>query len=132
VLYQALGEQFGKTVDSMFCDSFEIACPPDTVLWSNGLLERFAAYKGYDLRPYLPAIWWDIGELTPKIRYDVNEFLSWLGLDAFFKTLGDWCDDHNTQARIQPHYRFVEEIIQGAGMTSRPETEVTTARFEIV
>jgi hypothetical protein len=132
VLYQAFGGQFGKTVDSMFSDSFEISCLPDTLLWSNDTLQRFAAYKGYDLTRYLPAIWWDIGELTPKIRYDMGDFLSWLGLDTFFKTFVGWCKDHNTQARIQPHYRFTEEIIEGAGSTPRPELEVSTKRFAVV
>jgi len=132
VLYRAFGEQFGKTVDSMFCDSFEISSLPDTLLWSNDTLQRFAAYKGYDLTRYLPAIWWDIGELTPKIRYDMGDFLSWLGLDTFFKTFVGWCKDHNTQARIQPHYRFTEEIIAGAGSTPRPELEVSTKRFAVV
>jgi len=59
-------------------------------------------YKGYDLRRYLPAIWWDIGELTPKVRYDVNDFLGWMGLEATFRPFIDWCSEHNVQARIQP------------------------------
>ena len=93
---------------------------------------RFKAYKGYDLTPYLPAIWWDVGELTPKLHYDLMEFMSWLGLDTVFKTFTEWCAQHNTQSRIQPHSRFIEEIIQGAGMTPRPETEMTTSRFAVV
>jgi len=130
--YQAFGNEFGETVDSFFCDSFEIHPLPETLLWSNDTLERFKIYKGYDLTRYLPAIWWEIGDLTPKIRYDVNEFLSWLGLDTVFKTFAGWCEGHGVQARIQPHYRFTEEIIQGAGMAQRPETEVTTVRFAVL
>jgi hypothetical protein len=130
--YRAFGQQFGDTVDSFFCDSFEIHPPPDTLLWSNDTLARFKAYKGYDLTPYLPAIWWEIGELTPKIHYDLMEFMSWLGLDTVFKTFTEWCAQHNAQSRIQPHSRFIEEIIQGAGMTPRPETEMTTSRFAVV
>ncbi len=130
--YDAFGPQFGKTVDSFFCDSFEIMVLPQTIHWSYAALEQFKACKGYDLAPYLPAIWWDIGELTPKIRYDVNDFLGWLGLDAMFITFIEWCAEHNAAARIQPYYRFTEELIQGAGVTPRPEMEVTTARFEVV
>lgn len=129
--YQAFGEQFGKTLDTFFCDSFEIMVYPDTIHWSNSALEQFQACKGYDLTPYLPAVWWDIGDLTPKIRYDVNDFLGWLGLDATFKSFINWCGEHNAEARIQPHYRFTEEIIQGAGMTPRPEMEVTTDSFAV-
>jgi hypothetical protein len=129
---RAFGKHFGMTVDSFFCDSFEISPLPNTLLWSNELLESFRIYKGYELTRYLPAIWWDIGELTPKIRYDINEFLHWLGLETTFRTFVDWCASHHVQARIQPHYRFTEELIQGAGATARPETEVTTTRFEVV
>ena len=80
----------------------------------------------------LPVLWHDVGPLTPRIRYDVGEYLSYLGLETFFKPFNEWCDKHHVQARIQPHYRFSEELVQGAGSTARPETEVTTARFEPV
>jgi len=131
-LYQAFGEEFGKTVDSMFCDSFEIMALPDAIHWSNAALEQFKNYKGYDLRRYLPAIWWDIGELTPRIRYDINDFLCWLGLQATFMPFINWCNEHNVEARIQPYFRFTNEFIQGAGVTPRPEMEVTTDRFDVV
>ena len=129
---EAFGEELGKTVDSFFCDSFEIHPLPNTLLWSTDTLDLFRRYKGYDLTPYLPAIWFDIGDLTPRIRYDVNEFLHWLGLETAFRTFIETAAARGVQARIQPHYRFTEEIIQGAGMTPRPETEVTTARFATI
>ena len=129
--YQAFGEQFGKTLDSFFCDSFEIMVLPDTIHWSNAALDEFKAYKGYDLTRYLPAVWWNIGKLTPKVRYDVNDFLGWLGLDAAFLPFINWCGKHNVQARIQPYFRFTNEVIQGAGLTPRPEMEVTTDRFAV-
>jgi hypothetical protein len=128
--FKSFGQHFGKNVDSFFCDSFEIMPMPDTVLWSTDTLENFRRSKGYDLKPYLPAIWFDIGELTPKIRYDVNEFLHQLGLETVFRTFVEAGQSRQVQARIQPHYRFTAELIQGAGATPRPETEVTTARFE--
>lgn len=129
---EAFGDELGKTVDSFFCDSFEIHPLPNTLLWSSDTLGLFRRYKGYDLTPYLPAIWFDIGELTPRVRYDVNQFLHWLGLETAFRTFIETAASRGVQARIQPHYRFTEEIIQGAGMTPRPETEVTTARFATI
>ena len=131
-LNKAVGDEFGKTVDSFFCDSFEIHPLPNSLLWSTDTLAGFKEQMGYDLTPYLPAIWCDIGPLTPRVRYDLGNYLHQLGLKTIFKTFNDWCDAHKVQARIQPHYRFTEELIQGAGSTARPETEVTTARFEPV
>jgi hypothetical protein len=132
VFARGFGEHLGRTVDSYFVDSWEAVPIHNTVLWSNSLLADFEAYKGYDLTRYLPALWWDIGEPTPRIRYDVNEFLHWAGLERTFRPLIETMARYGVQARIQPHYRFTEEIIQGAGMTPRPETEVTTARFATI
>ena len=129
--YKAVGEEFGKTVESLFCDSFEVALASNGLYWSNGLFDQFKKMKGYDLTRYLPAIWWDIGELTPKIRYDVNEFLHEVGLNTFFKPFLEWCEAHNVQGRIQP-YGFTTDIIEGAGITHIPETEITAGEKDAV
>jgi len=130
-LYQAFGEEFGKTVDSFFCDSFEIDFSPSGIYWSEGLLEEFARCKGYDLIPHLPAIWWQVGELSPKIRYDVNEFLHQIGLEAFFETFLDWCKAHGVKGRIQA-YGFATDNIEGSGMTHIPEMEITPGEKDAV
>ncbi|MBN2327930.1 MAG: hypothetical protein JXR73_12315 [Candidatus Omnitrophica bacterium] len=129
--YNAFGDEFGNTVDSFFCDSFEVALAPNGIYWSDGLIDEFQRRKGYDLTVYLPAIWWDIGEMTPKIRYDVNEFLHQIGLEAFFLTFLDWCEAHGVQGRIQP-YGFATDTIQGAGLTHIPEMEITAGEKDAV
>ena len=130
--YTSFGEEFGRTVDSLFFDSFEIHPLPNSLLWSNDTLANSQAYKGYELAKYLPAIWWDVGDLTPRLRYDINEYLHQVGLDTFYATIDNWFTRHNIQARVQPHYRFTVELIQAAGAAHRPETEDCTARFEVV
>lgn len=130
ILSQSFGTEFGRTVDSFFCDSFEIQSLPNSLLWSNDVLKGFEKEIGYDFTKYLPSIWFNIGSQTSRVRYDLGHFLSDLGLKTVFKTFDDWCATHQVQARIQPHYRFTEELVQGAGAIARPETEVTTTRFE--
>lgn len=130
VFENTIGADFGSTVDSFFCDSFEVSSLPNGLLWSTDTLANFEKHTGYDFTKYLPAIWYDIGPQTSRVRYDLGNFLSDLGLQTTFKTFNDWCDAHQVQARIQPHYRFTEELVQGAGATARPECEVTTTRFE--
>jgi hypothetical protein len=125
------GEEFGKTVESFFCDSFEVALLGNGIYWTDGLMERFRDFKGYDLTQYLPAIWWQVDDITPKIRYDVNEFLHHVGLDAFFKTFLDWCDANGVRGRIQP-YGFPTDILEGAGMTHLPEMEITPGEKDAV
>ena len=128
---EAFGEEFGKTVDSFFCDSFEVALLHNGIYWSGDLMDQFAAFKGYDLTRYLPAIWWEVDDISPKVRYDVNEFLHHAGLEAFFRTFLDWCEANGVQGRIQP-YGFTTDILQGAGMTHLPEMEVTAGEKDAV
>jgi hypothetical protein len=130
ILNQAIGKEFGRTVDSFFCDSFEIMPLPNSILWSTDVLAGFEKEMGYDFTKYLPSIWFNIGQQTSRVRYDLGKYLSDLGLKTVFKTFDDWCAKYQVQARIQPHYRFTEELVQGAGAIARPETEVTTIRFE--
>jgi hypothetical protein len=131
-LRDILGDQLGSTVDSFFSDSFEVVPIPGTVLWSGGILGSFRERKGYDLAPYLPALFWEVGEETRRIRHDVNEHLHHVGLEAVFRTFVEEAGAVGVAARMQPHYRFTTEIIEAAGAAVRPETEVTTARFETV
>ena len=122
--YKAFGEEFGKTVDSFFADSFELPSLASGINWSTGLLEAFKEEMGYDLTPFLPAIWWNVGEISPKIRYDVNEFLHKTGLNVFFKTFLGWCEAHHIQGRIQA-YGFNTDNIEASGMAHIPEMEIT-------
>ncbi len=128
----AFGPALGRTVDSIFADSFEVVPLANTLLWSAGTLEEFRRRKGYDLRRWLPALWFDIGPDTPRIRYDVNEFLHQIALEFVFEPFLDACRDIGVRARMQPHYRFNEEVIQGAGTAHAPETEVTRTVFDTV
>ena len=123
-IYAALGDEFGKTVESLFVDSFELANLSSGINWSTGLLEEFRKEKGYDLTPLLPAVWWNVGEISPKIRYDVNDFLHKTGLNIFFKTFLEWCDNHHIQGRIQA-YGFNTDNIEASGLTHIPEMEIT-------
>lgn len=123
-LKDAFGEDFGATVESMFIDSFELPNSASGIYWSDDLLEKYKKYKGYDLTPYLPAIWWEVGDISAKIRYDVNQFLHHVGLDVFYKEFVGWCDRNGVKSRIQT-YGFTTDNIQSAGSTHIPEMEIT-------
>ncbi|MFA5816642.1 MAG: glycosyl hydrolase [Bacteroidales bacterium] len=122
--YSAFGDEFGKTVESLFVDSFELPNLSSGINWSTGLLEEFNNEKEYDLTPYLPAIWWEVSDISPKIRFDVNDFLHKTGLRVFFKTFLEWCEAHHIQGRIQA-YGFNTDNIEASGMTHIPEMEIT-------
>ena len=128
---EAFGGEFGKTVDSFFCDSFEVNLLPNGLYWSEGLLDEFNRRHAYDLTTYLPAVWFEMDDISPKIRYDVNEFLHEIGLEAFFQPFLDWCAADGVQGRIQP-YGFPTDVLEGAGMTHIPEMEITAGEKDAV
>jgi hypothetical protein len=132
VFKEVVGDAFGDTVDSFFCDSFEVMPPPNGILWSSNTLDEFKRIMGYDLTQYLPAIWYDVPGISEHIRYDVNYCLHVIGLDALFGPFNTECNKHGVQARVQPHYRFTTEIVQASGAIPRPETEVTTKKFDTI
>jgi hypothetical protein len=127
----AVGEEFGKTIESFFGDSFEVPIFRNGIYWNTELLPEFKKRKGYDLEPLLPSLWWEVDDISPKIRYDVNEFLNQVGLEAFFGTFLGWCHRNGVRGRIQP-YGFVTDILEGAGMTDIPEMEITAGEKDAV
>jgi (4-O-methyl)-D-glucuronate---lignin esterase len=127
----AFGKEFGKTVESFFGDSFEVPIFRNGIYWNGSLLGEFRKRKGYDLVRYLPALWWKVGEISPKIRYDVNEFLSQVGMESFFDTFVGWCERNHVRARVQP-YGFVTDILEGAGKCDIPELEITAGEKDAV
>ena len=127
----AIGEEFGKTVESFFGDSFEVPIFRNGIYWNGQMLGKFQTRQGYDLVRYLPALWWAVGEVSPKIRYDVNEFLNQMGRESFFDTFLGWCERNHVHGRIQP-YGFVTDILEGAGRSDIPEMEITAGEKDAV
>ena len=129
--YQAVGDEFGQTVEALHSDSFELANLPNGIYWSDNLMAKFEEVKGYDLTKFLPAIWWELGDISPKIRYDVNEILHLIGMKTYFDTFTKWCEDHGVKASIEP-YGFTTDILQGAGIANLPFNEVTPGEKDAV
>ena len=128
----ALEGHLGTTVDSFFSDSFEVKTPAHTTLWNQNVLPGFQAHKGYDFSPYLPALWFDIGPQRSRVLYDLNEYFHVLGIETFYRPLIDWCESRKMEARIQPHDDFPVEVIEGSGLTTRPESEINYPYFSVV
>ena len=130
-LEPAVGKYFGNTIESVFSDSFEVPIHRNGIYWNQHLMAKFREYKGYELDRYLPALWWEVDTISPKIRYDVNEFLHHTGMEAFFKPFLRWSAEHNVKARVQP-YGFPTDILEGAGVTDLPEMEITAGEKDAV
>ena len=119
-----LGDELGKTVESLFGDSFEVPIQRNGIYWCDSMAGEFQTRKGYDLITHLPAVWWEVGTVSPKIRYDINDVLDQMGMEAFFDTFATWRHAHGVKSRVQP-YGFVTDNLEGAGAVDIPEMEVT-------
>jgi hypothetical protein len=103
---------------SVFCDSLEVYGAD----WTPSLLREFKRRRGYDLTPYLPALWQDAGPLTPHIRYDYHLTLSDLMLENFFAPLADWSQRQGMTARVQAHGAMAD-VMRGYALAHIPEGE---------
>ena len=59
-------------------------------MWTDRFADEFKKRKGYDLIPLLPALFTDIGPMTPKVRLDYSDVLVALTEEAYFKPLFQW------------------------------------------
>jgi len=84
-----LGKYLGSTIPGTFQDEL-----PPMNRWTRRFLEEFRKRKGYDLRPYLPMLWYDLGPKTAMVRCHVADVRSTLLEEAFFKPLYEWHQRH--------------------------------------
>ena len=82
---------------SFFCDSLEVYQQD----WTDDFLTEFQRRRGYDLKPYLPALAMEMGKQTPEIRYDWGRTLTELFNERFMIPMQEWGKRNNTRFRIQ-------------------------------
>ncbi len=82
---------------AIFCDSLEVFGSD----WTPDLLEEFRKRRGYDLRPYLPALVTNIGPTTAGIRHDWGKTLTELLEERFLAPMRSWAKEKGALFRIQ-------------------------------
>lgn len=115
-------------IRSFFCDSIEV----EGHNWTEGLPDEFQKRRGYDLAPYLYALWGDMGDATPEIRHDFFKTLSELTLENFFQPFADWCRAKGSGSRVQAHGTWAD-ILKAYATADIPEGETFGEgdRFEV-
>ena len=61
--------------------------------WSEDMPQQFLDRKGYDIVPYLPALFIDMGDITPKVRMDYADVLTHLADERYFQPIFNWHND---------------------------------------
>ena len=90
-----LDEQGRKGLNYFFQD--ELHYNLNIHSWCKDMPSEFKKRKGYDILPYLPALWESIGPITPKIRLDYAQVATELAEERYFKPIFDW---HNSRGLI--------------------------------
>jgi len=109
--YDPMHPQSGKSYNHFFFDKFEQALPDKNSgalnfffsdelnfrvggnLWDSYFAAEFLKRKGYDVVPYLDALYVNIGSITPKIKLDYNDVIVSLSEENFFKPVYQWHED---------------------------------------
>ena len=103
---------------AIFCDSLEVYNQD----WTPDFLEEFQKRRGYDLKPYLPALIADIGPKTLDIRHDWGKTLTELYNERFLAPLHDWARRNHTLLRVQ-NYGLPAVSLSGYANVDLPEGE---------
>lgn len=88
---EKLDEQGRKGLNYFFQD--ELHYELNIHSWCEDMRAEFEQRKGYDILPYLPALWENIGSITPKIRLDYAQVVTELAEERYFKPIFDWHND---------------------------------------
>jgi len=114
-LMQAFGTDLPYAV---FCDSLEVFQSD----WTGDFLDEFQKRRGYDLKPYLPALMFDMGKKTPAIRHDWGQTLTELFNERFVVPMREWAKQHRTRFRMQGYGMPPAELSSNA-LADLPEGE---------
>ncbi|MCB1688844.1 MAG: hypothetical protein KDI33_10175 [Halioglobus sp.] len=130
---------YGKGLRGFFNDSLEFRLRRMSV---EDILPEFQARRGYDLAPYLPAVYiegvdnfyvrellgvhaapeFQITPLDDRIRHDYQLTLSDLMIERFVETSANWAQARGLASRGQS-YGMDLDIIRALGANTIPETE---------
>jgi len=83
-----LSAQGKKGMNFFFQD--ELHLPIDNSVWSEDFSDVFKDKKGYYIENYLPALFFDIGDITAKIRLDYYDVMVELAEQRYFKPIFEW------------------------------------------
>ena len=108
-IYGEYERRFGKYLGNVIPGSFQDELPA-MPRWSKGFLEEFKKRKGYDLTPYLPALFYDFGPETAKYRLDYRDVMAGMCEEAFFKPCFEWHARHGMICGMDQSVRKADPI----------------------
>ena len=65
------------------------------VPWTKDMFRRFQERNGYNLRPRLPDLFFDVHADSARVRYDFYSTLTDFYSQAYYKQIHEWCQQRN-------------------------------------
>ena len=104
--FEKIGEDFGKSVPSIFTDEpqmagkFAVATPFDekdaTLSYTDDMDDTYKAKYGVSLLSIVPEILWELPDKKiSQHRYNYHNHLSERFTESFPDQISDWCEEHN-------------------------------------
>ncbi|MCF8240329.1 MAG: hypothetical protein K9J16_03010 [Melioribacteraceae bacterium] len=96
----AVGEEFGGVMPGFYTDEpamhyYHVGMQNQVIPWTTQMFKIFRERRGYDLKPYLPALFLDMGEKTAQVRFDFWKTLTEQYSESYYKQIRDWCEANN-------------------------------------
>ncbi len=88
---KALPDNGSEMLNFFFSDELNFRVSGN--IWDDNFASEFKKRKGYDVVPFLDALYENIGDITPKIRLDYNDVVVALSEENFFKPVYQWHQD---------------------------------------
>ncbi|MEN4098527.1 MAG: glycosyl hydrolase [Anaerolineaceae bacterium] len=78
------------------------------VPWTKDMFRRFQQRNGYNLRPRLPDLFFDVRPDSARIRFDFYNTLTDFYSQAFYQQIHEWCQQNNVL--FTGHLLYEEEL----------------------
>lgn len=96
----AVGQAFPKQVPGFYTDEpamhyYLTGGDNPIVPWTKDMFRRFKERNGYNLRPYLPDLFFDVSPDGARARYDFYTTLTEFYSQAYYQQIHAWCQEHD-------------------------------------
>jgi hypothetical protein len=107
----SLGAPLGDHIEGFYSDEpamhyFVSAGDNAIVPWTKDMFRRFHERNGYDLRPKMPDLFYDLGKASARVRYDFYTTLTELYSEAYYAQIRSWCKERGV--RFTAHLLYEE------------------------
>jgi hypothetical protein len=120
-----LRQYFGNTILGFFTDepgfyNNFLDHDPGTVPWTSDFQQYFHRRRGYDLLPWLGALWEDTGSRAVQVRADFWRTVGELFEESYSRELALWCEAHGLQ--LTGHLLIEESLLAMQRFCANPFT----------